>query len=530
MKKIYITLLTLCVAAVAYSQRQNEQFTPDQKLRAAEAIIENFYVEDVNSDTIVNEAIVAMLKTLDPHSAYSTPQETKEFTEPLEGKFSGIGIQFNMLEDTVYVIQTIAGGPSEKVGILAGDRIVSANDTVIAGKKLANRDVMKTLRGPKGTTVRLQVKRGSEYVDFDVVRDDIPLYSVDETFMADSVTGYIRITRFAEETAKEVQEAMKKLRRKGMKNLILDVSGNGGGYLGAAFELASEFLPLGTPVVSTAGRRTQPYKYVTEGQGSFLDGRLVVIVDQSSASASEILAGALQDNDRALVVGRRTFGKGLVQRPFPFPDGSMIRLTVSRYYTPSGRCIQKHYDKGKGEEYMLEILSRYDAGELWSADSIQRPDSLRYETLHNHRHVYGGGGIIPDVFVPADTSYYSTYYRDLVAKGLLNKTVINYVDANRAALKHKYPDSEVFDNDYEVPQELLDRLIAAGTEAKIEYNDGQWLRSEPVIRAIMKGLVGRDLYEDGSYYRPLSRLNKDFLEALSLINDSERYNSLLSGH
>ena len=208
----------------------------------------------------------------------------------------------------------------------------------------------------------------------------------------------------------------------------------------------------------------------------------------------------------------------------------MIRLTVSRYYTPSGRCIQKHYDKGKGEEYMLEILSRYDAGELWSADSIQRPDSLRYETLHNHRHVYGGGGIIPDVFVPADTSYYSTYYRDLVAKGLLNKTVINYVDANRAALKHKYPDSEVFDNDYEVPQELLDRLIAAGTEAKIEYNDGQWLRSEPVIRAIMKGLVGRDLYEDGSYYRPLSRLNKDFLEALSLINDSERYNSLLSGH
>lgn len=530
MKKIYITLLTLCVAAVAYSQRQNEQFTPDQKLRAAEAIIENFYVEDVNSDTIVNEAIVAMLKTLDPHSAYSTPQETKEFTEPLEGKFSGIGIQFNMLEDTVYVIQTIAGGPSEKVGILAGDRIVSANDTVIAGKKLANRDVMKTLRGPKGTTVRLQVKRGSEYVDFDVVRDDIPLYSVDETFMADSVTGYIRITRFAEETAKEVQEAMKKLRRKGMKNLILDVSGNGGGYLGAAFELASEFLPLGTPVVSTAGRRTQPYKYVTEGQGSFLDGRLVVIVDQSSASASEILAGALQDNDRALVVGRRTFGKGLVQRPFPFPDGSMIRLTVSRYYTPSGRCIQKHYDKGKGEEYMLEILSRYDAGELWSADSIQRPDSLRYETLHNHRHVYGGGGIIPDVFVPADTSYYSTYYRDLVAKGLLNKTVINYVDANRAALKHKYPDSEVFDNDYEVPQELLDRLIAAGTEAKIEYNDGQWLRSEPVIRAIMKGLVGRDLYEDGSYYRPLSRLNKDFLEALSLINDSERYNSLLRGH
>lgn len=529
MKKIYITLLTLCVAAVAYSQRQNEQFTPDQKLRAAEAIIENFYVEDVNSDTIVNEAIVAMLKTLDPHSAYSTPQETKEFTEPLEGKFSGIGIQFNMLEDTVYVIQTIAGGPSEKVGILAGDRIVSANDTVIAGKKLANRDVMKTLRGPKGTTVRLQVKRGSEYVDFDVVRDDIPLYSVDETFMADSVTGYIRITRFAEETAKEVQEAMKKLRRKGMKNLILDVSGNGGGYLGAAFELASEFLPLGTPVVSTAGRRTQPYKYVTEGQGSFLDGRLVVIVDQSSASASEILAGALQDNDRALVVGRRTFGKGLVQHPFPFPDGSMIRLTVSRYYTPSGRCIQRPYEKGHGDEYYLDMLNRYKSGELWSADSIARPDSLKYETLRNRRPVYGGGGIIPDVFVPADTSYYSTYYRDLVAKGIINRTVINYVDANRKELLKQYPTADDFGRDYVVPESLLERLIEDGKAKEIEFKPEQYDISKPMIQAIMTGLIARDLYEDGSYYRAISHLSKDFKAALDLINDPERYATLLRG-
>jgi C-terminal peptidase (prc) len=533
MKKLLITLAGIALATgtiFAGILFDDYSLSPAQKLNAARQVIEQFYVEDVDADTLTTEAIKAMLKTLDPHSAYTTAQETKEFTEPLEGKFSGIGVQFNMLEDTVYVIQTIAGGPCERVGILAGDRILAANDTVIAGKGLKNTAVMKHLRGPKGSVVTLRVKRGPEIIDFDVTRDDIPIYSVDETFMADPTTGYIRITRFAEETAKEVKEAIAKLKAKGMKNLILDVSDNGGGFLGAAFDLASEFLPAGTPVVSTSGRASRPTTYTTEGSGDFLDGRVVVIANQNSASASEILSGALQDNDRALIVGRRTFGKGLVQRPFPFPDGSMIRLTVSRYYTPSGRCIQKHYDKGKGEEYMLEILSRYDAGELWSADSIQRPDSLRYETLHNHRHVYGGGGIIPDVFVPADTSYYSTYYRDLVAKGLLNKTVINYVDANRAALKHKYPDSEVFDNDYEVPQELLDRLIAAGTEAKIEYNDGQWLRSEPVIRAIMKGLVGRDLYEDGSYYRPLSRLNKDFLEALSLINDSERYNSLLSGH
>ena len=529
MKKISIILTAICLTAAACAQKQVEAFTPEQKLRASQAIIENFYVEDVNSDTLVSEAIIAMLKTLDPHSQYSTPQETKEFTEPLEGKFSGIGIQFNMLEDTVYVIQTIAGGPSEKVGILAGDRIVSANDTVIAGKKLVNTQVMKTLRGPKGSIVNLKVKRGEELIDFTVVRDDIPLYSVDETFMADPTTGYIRITRFAEETANEVREAIDKLRRQGMENLILDVSGNGGGYLGAAFELASEFLPIGTPVVSTSGRRTQPYNFVTEKKGTFLDGRLVVIADQSSASASEILAGALQDNDRALIVGRRTFGKGLVQRPFPFPDGSMIRLTVSRYYTPSGRCIQRPYEKGHGDEYYLDMLNRYKSGELWSADSIARPDSLRFETLKNHRPVYGGGGIIPDVFVPADTSYYSTYYRDLIAKGVINRTVINYVDANRKSLLKTYPTGADFYKNFTMPADLLDKLIANGTDKGVEYNEEQFNTSRPMILAIMEGLIARDLYEDGSYYKAIAPLSKDYNAALKLINDPTRYSNLLNG-
>lgn len=528
MKKNILSIVALLIAIIALAT-DIKKIPSDQKLRVAQTIIEQFYVEDVDADTIVTEAIKAMLKTLDPHSVYTTPKETKEFTEPLEGKFNGIGIQFNMLEDTVYVIQTVAGGPSEKVGILAGDRILAANDTVLAGKNMANTQVMKHLRGPKGSLVVLRVKRGSEIINFDVIRDEIPLYSVDETFMADSITGYIRITRFAEETADELQEAIVKLRKQGMKNLILDVSDNGGGFLGAAFDIASEFLPKGTPVVSTAGRATLPHTYTTEDKGDFLDGRVVLIVNQSSASASEILAGALQDNDRALIVGRRTFGKGLVQRPFPFPDGSMIRLTVSRYYTPSGRCIQKHYQKGRGEEYQLEVLNRYQAGELWSADSIMRPDSLRYETLHNKRPVYGGGGIIPDVFVPADTSYYSVYYRDLVAKGLLNKTVINYVDANRASLLAEYANAKIFRENFEVPEELLQRLIDAGTNAKIEYNDEQWKRSKPLIAAIMSGLLARDLYEDGSYYYPISRLNKDFIEALTLINDEERYQYLIQG-
>ncbi|MDE6206216.1 MAG: S41 family peptidase [Muribaculaceae bacterium] len=522
----YILSILLCALAVSAGAQQ-QQFNNDMKLRMANAVIEQFYVEPVNGDTITDEAIRAMLKTLDPHSAYSTPAETKEFTEPLEGKFSGIGIQFNMLEDTVYVIQTVSGGPSEKVGILPGDRIISANDTVIAGKKLVNTKVMKVLRGPKGSTVDLKVKRGPEIIDFTVTRDDIPIYSVDETFMADPTTGYIRITRFAEETAKEVREAIAKLRAQGMQNLIIDLSDNGGGYLGSAFELASEFLPEGTPVVSTAGRASQPAQYVTEGRGMMPKGRVVVIVNQTSASASEILSGALQDNDRAVIVGRRTFGKGLVQRPFPFPDGSMIRLTVARYYTPSGRCIQKHYDKGHGEEYQLDLLNRYTAGELWHADSIARPDSLKYETLRNHRPVYGGGGIIPDVFVPADTSYYSVYYRDIVAKGILNRSTVSYVDAHRAELKKQYPTEESYVAHFTVPEDFMSSLIAKATDAGIEYNEEQYQRSLPLMTAIIKGLIARDLYENASYFRHIAPLNKDYLEALRVIHDPSRYNRIL---
>lgn len=525
----HICLILLAAIAAIVPLQAQDRLDSDVKLRRAEMIIENFYVDEVDGDTLATEAIRAMLKTLDPHSAYSTPSETREFTEPLDGRFSGIGIQFNMLEDTVYVIQPTSGGPSERVGILPGDRIISANDTVIAGKKMPNRDVMKILRGPKGSVVKLDVKRGDETVTFFVTRDDIPLYSVDETFMADPTTGYIRVTRFAEETAQEIAEAIAKLRAQGMRNLIIDLSDNGGGYLGAAFEAASEFLPAGTPVVSTAGRRFPPQTYATEGAGDFQNGRLVIIANQYSASAAEILSGAIQDNDRGLIVGRRTFGKGLVQRPFSFPDGSMIRLTVSRYYTPSGRCIQKHYEKGKGEDYQREVFLRLTAGELWSADSIVRPDSLRYETLRHHRPVYGGGGIIPDVFVPADTSYYSTYYRDMMAKGLINRAAIKYVENHRAEIKAQHPDQESFYAGYEVPEELLQSLVALATDNGIEYNEEQWQRSEPIVRAILRGLVARDIYENASYFRAIAPLNKDFQEALRLINDPERYNALLRG-
>ena len=524
-----LTLAIVCIAAATDIYAQRRELTPDQKLRMAQALIQSYYVEDVDGQQLTDEAIKAMLKTLDPHSSYTDADETKELTQPLEGKFSGIGIQFNAATDTVYVIQTVSGGPSEKVGIRPGDRIIAADDSIIAGRKLPNSAILKILRGEKGSKVRLKVKRAGvpELIEFVVTRDDIPIHSVDAAYMANDSTGYIRVSRFAEDTANEVAEAVEKLRKNGMRNLIIDLQDNGGGYLGAAVELASEFLSKGDPVVYTKGLHSAPAYFNLEKDGKYRDMRVVVMVNQYSASASEILSGALQDNDRGLIVGRRTFGKGLVQRPFPFPDGSMIRLTTARYYTPSGRSIQKHYEKGQGEEYMLDMLNRYKSGELWSADSIHQVDSLRYETLHNHRPVYGGGGIMPDVFVPVDTMFFSPYYRDLNAKGVINQFCLNYVDANREKLIKEYPTEDTFIEHFEITPELEQQLIAAGTKEKVEFNEEQWLRSRDYVLAVIKGLLSRDLYEDGSALRAINPLIPDYREALELINDTERYNKLL---
>lgn len=524
-----LTLAIVCIAATTDIYAQRRELTPDQKLRMAQALIQSYYVEDVDGQQLTDEAIKAMLKTLDPHSSYTDADETKELTQPLEGKFSGIGIQFNAATDTVYVIQTVSGGPSEKVGIRPGDRIIAADDSIIAGRKLPNSAILKILRGEKGSKVRLKVKRAGvpELIEFVVTRDDIPIHSVDAAYMANDSTGYIRVSRFAEDTANEVAEAVEKLRKNGMRNLIIDLQDNGGGYLGAAVELASEFLSKGDPVVYTKGLHSAPAYFNLEKDGKYRDMRVVVMVNQYSASASEILSGALQDNDRGLIVGRRTFGKGLVQRPFPFPDGSMIRLTTARYYTPSGRSIQKHYEKGQGEEYMLDMLNRYKSGELWSADSIHQVDSLRYETLHNHRPVYGGGGIMPDVFVPVDTMFFSPYYRDLNAKGVINQFCLNYVDANREKLIKEYPTEDSFIEHFEITPELEQQLIAAGTKEKVEFNEEQWLRSRDYVLAVIKGLLSRDLYADGSALRAINSLIPDYREALELINDPERYNKLL---
>ena len=531
MKKLILTIMAAAVMLPLATKicGQQMQFSPNNKRRMAEQIIENYYVEDVDADSVVQEAIVAMLKTLDPHSSYSNPEETTELTQPLEGKFSGIGIQFNMSTDTVYVIQTTGGGPSEKVGIKPGDKIISANDTLLAGRKLPNSKILKTLRGEKGSKVRLMVMRGNnpELLEFVVTRDDIPLYSVNEAYMVDDKTGYIAVSRFAEETPTEVRQAAAKLAKKGMKQLIIDLQDNGGGYLGAACQMAADFLHAGDPVVYTAGRNSAPQHFNLDTDGKYLDIPVVVMVNQFSASASEIFSGAMQDNDRGLVVGRRTFGKGLVQRPFPFPDGSMIRLTTARYYTPSGRCIQKHYAKGHSEEYELDMLNRLNSGELWSADSIKLIDSLQYRTLRNHRTVYGGGGILPDIFVPVDTTYFTPYYRAMLGKGSLNSYVLNYVDTNRKQLKKLYPDEDRFYRDFNVTDRMLSDLVARTTADSTEFNSEQWERSKPYVTAIVKGLISRDLFERGSFSRATNMFDPIFKAAYEAINDPKRYNRLL---
>ncbi len=519
------------VANTAHRGNQQIEFTPETKLRYAERIIENFYVDSVNSDKIVEDAIVAMLKTLDPHSQYSDAEETRELTTPLEGNFSGIGIQFNMLNDTLYVIQTTAGGPCEKVGILPGDRIIKANDIELAGQKLPNSKILQTLRGPKNTRVDLTVLRRGEPqpLEFTVLRDDIPMYSVDASFMADPTTGFVRISRFAETTDDELADALSALKKQGMKNLIIDLSDNGGGYLGAATAIANRFLPKGSPIVYTDSPRQGITHFNADHDGEMTDGRIVVIVNQYSASASEILSGALQDNDRGLIVGRRTFGKGLVQRPFPLPDGSMIRLTVSRYHTPSGRCIQRPYEAGNPEAYMMDMKTRYDNGEFMSADSIHFSDSLRYETLRLKRPVYGGGGIMPDLFVPLDTTNYSNYYRDLVAKGIINNFAVSYVDDNRAELKKLYPDEKAFLKNFQVTEPMIENLVKLAQSRDIAPVPEELERSLPYIKAIIAGIIGRDLFENATYYKVVyPAINNEYKAALDLINDKSRYNSLLS--
>ena len=515
---VFLLGLTCCLALHAQHFRRDDDAAL-RKLQLAEMAIYNLYVDSVNQNKLVEDGIRGMIEKLDPHSSYSTAQETKAMNEPLQGSFEGIGVQFNVVQDTLLVIQPVSNGPSERVGILAGDRIVTVNDSAIAGVKMSKEEIMRRLRGPKGSKVRLGiVRRGIKGVlTFVVVRDKIPVKTLDAYYMIRPTIGYIRIGSFGLTTYKEFMEAVAILKQQGMNDLILDLEENGGGYLNAAVDIANEFLKRNDLIVYTLGRSVPKQEFRADGKGRLLAGKVVVLINEFTASAAEIVTGALQDQDRGEVVGRRSFGKGLVQRPIEFPDGSMIRLTIAHYYTPSGRCIQKPYTKGDAQSYALDIEKRFEHGELYSADSIHFADSLKYKTLRKQRLVYGGGGIMPDYFVPLDTTLYTPYHRQLAARSYLINANLKYVDAHRKTLKQQYPDFATFLARYEVPQSLLDDIRKTAEKDKIKPKDeAEWKKSLPQLRLQLKALVARDLWDMSQYFQVVNEANPIVQKALTL--------------
>ncbi|MFN5325450.1 MAG: S41 family peptidase [Bacteroidota bacterium] len=516
--KFKATPLLFVLFLFAMDQYGVAQSPSTYKFDALLQMIRFGYVDTVNEEQLTEEAIRAVLKKLDPHSVYIPAKELKEMNEPLVGKFEGVGIQFNIFEDTIMVTQTIAGGPSEKLGVRAGDRIVEIDDEKVAGVKFTNNDVMKRLRGDKGTKVKVEIlRRGEpELLEFMITRDKIPIFSVDAAYMADQETGYIKISRFADATVEEFKQALKKLQDSGMKNLILDLSGNGGGYLNRAIELADEFLEKDKLIVYTEGLNSPKQSFSSSETGGFEKGKLVVIIDETSASASEIVSGAVQDHDRGLIIGRRSFAKGLVQKPMPLPDGSAIRLTTARYHTPSGRCIQKPYEKG--DEYDEDISNRFKNGELYSADSIKFNDSLMYKTTGG-RKVFGGGGVMPDIFVPLDTAYNSKYLSDLQRKSVLFEFALSYTDRNRDMLNSRYPNIGVYKKDFQVDEDLMNELVAFGEKKGVPLDSAGYATSKPLMKVQLRALIARDLWNIESYWQIINDKNDFFRMAMKCMYD-----------
>ena len=520
------TLLMLFIAAVAAVDAKAQlrmnlgEDSPMRKLQIAEMAITNLYVDSVDEQKMVEDGIRGMLEKLDPHSSYTTAKETKAMNEPLQGSFEGVGIQFNVSQDTLLVIQPTLGGPSEKVGIMAGDRIVAVNDTAIAGVKMSRDEMMRRLRGKKGSKVALTVvRRGiADRLSFTVTRDKIPVKTVDAVYMIRPNVGYIRIGSFGATTYEEFMEGVDSLKRKGMVDLVLDLQENGGGYMQSAIRIANAFLRKNDLIVYTEGRRSKRQEYSANGGGRLLDGRVMVLVNEYSASAAEIVTGALQDQDRAQVVGRRSFGKGLVQRPIEFKDGSMIRLTIAHYYTPSGRCIQKPYTKGDKEDYAMDIEKRFKHGELYSADSIHFADSLKYEPLRRHRTVYGGGGIMPDFFVPLDTTQYTPFHRQLAAKSFIINASLRYIDSHRKELRKRYTSFDKFSAEFTIPAAVTDALIADAAKDGVKPKDDAELQATmPQLKLQLKALVARDLWDMSQYFAVINESNHIVMKAVELL-------------
>lgn len=520
---VFLLGLSYCLALQAQHSRRDDDAAL-RKLQLAEMAIYNLYVDSVNQNKLVEDGIRGMIEKLDPHSSYSTAQETKAMNEPLQGSFEGIGVQFNVVQDTLLVIQPVSNGPSERVGILAGDRIVTVNDSAIAGVKMSKEEIMRRLRGPKGSKVRLGiVRRGIKGVlTFVVVRDKIPVKTLDAYYMIRPTIGYIRIGSFGLTTYKEFMEAVAVLKQQGMNDLILDLEENGGGYLNAAVDIANEFLKRNDLIVYTLGRSVPKQEFRADGKGRLLAGKVVVLINEFTASAAEIVTGALQDQDRGEVVGRRSFGKGLVQRPIEFPDGSMIRLTIAHYYTPSGRCIQKPYTKGDARSYALDIENRFEHGELYSADSIHFADSLKYKTLRKQRVVYGGGGIMPDYFVPLDTTQYTRFHRQLAARSYIINANLKYIDVNRKQLRNRFSTFTDFNARYEVPEAFVNDVLEAAAKDNIKPKDEQELQQTlPHLRLQLKALVARDLWDMSEYFQVINEENPIVRKAVELFEQAE---------
>lgn len=491
-----------------------------QKFGTLMRYIGQLYVDSVSVEELTERAMVKMLEDLDPHSVYFSAEELKEADEPLNGNFDGIGVQFNIFKDTIMVVSPISGGPSERLGIRAGDRIVEVNGENTAGIGITNRDVMKLLKGPKGTVVQVGIKREGEpeLLTFDITRDKIPIYSIDAAHMVDKKIGYIKVSRFAKTTMDEFRDAILSLQDQGMKDLILDLQGNGGGMLRTAIAMSDEFLSDDKLIVYTEGRAFEREDTFAQYKGLFEKGRLVVLIDEASASASEIVSGAVQDWDRGLVVGRRSFGKGLVQRPMRLPDGSAVRLTVQKYYTPAGRCIQKPYDDGV-EAYRKEKFERFEKGEFMTLDSLDLPDSLMHKTRILEREVYGGGGILPDLFVPLDTTFNSPTFSRILRKGLCSKYALAQVDANRTAWETRAPSEDDFVANMTFHDDELAAFKDYVAQEGVDIDDEEWRRSLPAITLRLKAFFGRNIYESKTFYRVIGGLNEALQEAIRVLND-----------
>ncbi|MCX6248419.1 MAG: S41 family peptidase [Bacteroidetes bacterium] len=519
-KSVFPVVILILFSVSVSGQNNKQDLSGVRKYNALMQMIKFAYVDTVNESKLVEKAIVETLKELDPHSMYISKKDLKQANEQLVGNFEGIGVQFEILRDTINIVHPIPGGPSERLGILSGDKIVKIESENVTGKKVTNQFVFDRLRGKKGTKVNVTIFRSGrkDLLDFAIVRDKIPINSIDASYMIEPGIGYINLTRFSSTSMNELTDAILKLKAQGLQDLILDLRNNGGGYMNTAIELSDEFLSGRKLIVYTEGRMSPREEYFSTDKGLFEKGKVVIMINENSASASEIVSGAIQDLDRGIIVGRRSFGKGLVQRPFQLPDSSEVRLTTARYYTPSGRCIQKSYSEGV-DKYYEDYSTRYKHGEMENSDSIKFPDSLKFHTT-NGRVVYGGGGIMPDVFIPLDTTPFTDYFLNIRRKNVINLYVGDYVDKNRKDLQKKYPDFDTFDKKFTVDDAFIKDFLALAEKQGVKMEEKQYALSESLIKSQIKSLIAQKLWDVNESYKIINREDHEVQKAISVIKDN----------